>query len=172
MKKSWEHTLRVDAPVEHVFGVVADIERHPEWDKFTKKVELLHAGDGQGVGAAWKIYEQMGLFAVGVTDQDPRRLTGLAKREVTAVEANRRVAWHTHPIPRMGVSADVTYEFAAAGGGTDVTFRMEIEAPGLMQKLTEIVARNVDERQQTQWKAALEGLKAYAEAKKPAMAGV
>ena len=48
-----------------VFALVADFNKHPEWDKFTKKVELVKPGDANGAGAEWKVYEQLGLFALG-----------------------------------------------------------------------------------------------------------
>lgn len=170
MKKTYEQTVRVNAPVEHVYAAVADFEKHPDWDRFTKKVEPIKAGDARGVGAEWKVYEQLGLFAVGQGERDPKHLSGLAKRQVTEVVPNRRVQWHTHPVPRLGISGDVTYEFAADGGATQVTFKIEVNAPSLMERLTKVVMFNLENRQQAQWQAALEGLKGYVEAGKPAMA--
>lgn len=163
MKKSWEHSVVVEAPVDQVFNLVADVNRHPEWDKFTKRVELVKAGQPDGVGAEWKIYEQLGLFALGDLKPGPNHLTGLAKRVVREVVPNERVAWYTHAVPHVGVSADMSYDFAAEGDVTRVTFRAVVSVPGVLERVGRVISRNLDDRQQGQWRASLESLKEQAE---------
>ena len=170
MKKTWEHSLVVQAPVDQVYGWVADFNKHPEWDKFTKKVEETKPGDANGVGSEWKVYEQLGLFALGQGERDPKHLTGLAKREVRVVEPNEKIVWRTHAIPNVGIGADVTYTFAAEDGGTRVGFRVDVDVPKLMEKMTKLILSNLDTRQQAQWTASLENLKSMAEAASPAYA--
>lgn len=163
MKKSWEHSVVVDAPVDQVFALVADFNRHPEWDKFTKRAELTKAGDANGVGAEWKIYEQLGLFTLDNEKLASDRLNGLAKRVVREVVPNKRVSWHTHPVPPVGVSAELSYDFSAEGNATRVTFEAVVSVPGVLEKVRKVIFSNLDARQQSQWAASMEKLKEVAE---------
>ena len=163
MKKAWEHSVVVKAPVEEVYALVADISRHPEWDKFTRRVELSKEGDANGVGAEWKAYEQMGLFSLGERDLDNRRLTGLAKRVVRELVPNQRVAWHTHSVPNVGVSADLSYDFVAEGDATRVTFKSVVSVPTVVEKVARVITRNLDTHQQAQWAASMDRLQSVAE---------
>jgi uncharacterized membrane protein len=163
MKKEWEHSVMVDAPVDQVFALVADASRHPEWDKFTKRVELAKEGDAAGVGAEWKVYEQLGLFTLDDEKLASSRLTGLAKRVVRELVPNKRVAWHTHPVPNVGISADLSYDFVEQGNSTRVTFEAVVSVPVVLEQVRRAVLRNLDDRQHGQWVASLEKLKAVAE---------
>jgi len=163
MKKAWEHSVVVQAPVDEVYALVADVSRHPEWDKYTKRVELSKEGDASGVGAEWKAYEQMGLFSLGEKESDSRHLTGIAKRVVREVVPNQRVAWHTHSVPNVGVSADLSYEFVAQGDATEVTFKTVVGVPTVVEKVAEVITRNLDTRQQAHWAASMEQLRSVAE---------
>jgi uncharacterized membrane protein len=163
MKKTWEHSVVVDAPVDQVFALVADTSRHPEWDKFTKRVELVKEGDANGVGAEWKVYEQLGLFTLDDEKLASGRLTGLAKRVVREVVPNKRVAWHTHPVPNVGITADLSYDFVEQGKSTRVTFNSVVSVPGVVERVTRVILRNLDDRQHGQWAASVEKLKAVAE---------
>lgn len=164
MKKAWEHSVVVQAPVEQVYTLVADVNRHPEWDKFTKRVELAKAGQTDGVGAEWKVYEQLGLFSLGEVGGDSKHLSGLAKRVIRELVPNTRVSWHTNPIPNVGISAEMTYVFEPAAGGTKVTFQSVVSVPGVLERVGRVILRNLDGRQQDQWTASLENLKAQSEA--------
>ena len=66
MKKAWEHAVVVQAPVGEVYPLVADVSRHPEWDKFTRRVELSKPGDANGVGAEWQVYEHWGCSVLAL----------------------------------------------------------------------------------------------------------
>jgi uncharacterized membrane protein len=164
MKKSWQHTVHVDAPVNEVYDLVAGFQHHPEWDRFTKKVELTKEGDANGSGAEWRVYEQMGLFSLGQPEKDPKFLTGIAKRVVREVTPNQRIDWYTHPVPNIGISAEMAYDFEAAGDGTKVTMTAVVSVPGVVEKVGRIILRNLDDRQHAQWQSSLEHLKSNAEA--------
>jgi len=43
--------LRLDAPIEAIWQVLSEVEAWPEWRPTVKRVELLRAGDGDGIGA-------------------------------------------------------------------------------------------------------------------------
>ena len=164
MKKSWQHSVLVNAPVEDVFELVAGFEHHPEWDRFTKKVELTQEGGADGVGAEWRVYEQMGLFSLGQPDYDSKFMTGIAKRVVREMSHNKRVAWYTHPVPNIGISAELSYDLEVEGSGTKVTFTAIVGLPGVLEKVGRIILRNLDSRQHAQWQTNLENLKGAAEA--------
>jgi uncharacterized membrane protein len=163
MKKSWQHSVLVEAPVDEVYRLVANFENHPEWDRFTKKVERTKAGDAAGVGDEWRVYEQMGLFSLGEPEKDPKFMTGIAKRVVRQATENECVEWHTHPVPNIGISADLSYGFVAEGSSTRVNFSAVVAVPGVVEKVGRIVLRNLDTRQQSQWQSSLEHLKGVAE---------
>jgi uncharacterized membrane protein len=171
MRKTWEHTVTVQAPAEQVWALVSDFNRHPEWDKFTKRVEQSKPGDANGVGAEWKVYEQLGLFMLGESvSGDSKHLTALAKREVREVEPGKSVTWRTHSVPNVGVGADFTYTLVPVAGGTEVSMKVGVDVPALLERVRRTVLTNMDNRQQGQWMASLEQLKAQAEAAKPAYA--
>jgi uncharacterized membrane protein len=163
MQKTWKHTVLVDAPVEDVFGLVAGFESHHEWDRFTKKVEQTKTGDAEGLGSEWRVYEQMGLFSLGMPEKDPKFLTGIAKRVVRAVSPNERVEWFTHPIPNIGISAVISYDFLPEGSSTNVTFTSVVSVPGVIEKVGRLILHNLDTRMHTQWQMSVERLKVLAE---------
>ena len=163
MKKSWEHSLLVQAPVETVYGLVANFERHVEWDRYSKRVELVKAGDANGVGSEWKVYEQLGLFSLGEEEREPKHSTGLAKRVVREVVPNSKIVWHTHSVPNLGISAEVSVELWAEEGGTRVTETVVVSVPGVVEKVGRLIVKNLDTRAQAQWVASLEELKRLAE---------
>ena len=115
------------------------------------------------MGAEWRVYEQMGLFSLGQPDYDPKFMTGIAKRVVRQVTENERISWYTHPVPNIGISAEITYIFAPEGSGTSVTFAAEVSVPGVVEKVGRVILRNLDSRQQDQWRTNLERLKSVAE---------
>ena len=163
MKKAWEHSVVVQAPVDEVYSLVADVSRHPEWDKFTRRVELSKPGDANGVGAEWKVYEQLGLFSLGVEESDSPHFSGLAKRVVSEAEVNKRFAWHTHPVPNVGISADLIYEFVDQGDSTQVNLTAVVSIPSVVERVGRVILRNLDTRQQGQWAASMERLRGIAE---------
>jgi|GEM_PF-3512894 len=163
MKKSWEHSLHVNAPIDQVFALVSDFNEHVAWDRFTKKVELMSPGDDNGLGAEWRVYEQMGLFSLGQPDYDPKMMTGVAKRTVREVEHNKRIAWSTHPVPNVGINADISYDFEPDGEGTKLTFSSVVGVPGVVEKVGRLILRNIDGRQHSQWESSLNKLKFMAE---------
>ncbi len=163
MHKEWKSSIQVDAPVERVFAAVADFERHPEWDKYTRKVELTKPGAADGSGAEWKIYEQLGLFALGNFENRNKTTLGLAKRHVREVSPNQRVAWHTHPVPNIGIGAEVVFSFEPQGSGTKVTETVTINVPGVLEAVARLILRDLENRQHGQWEASLQNLKAVCE---------
>jgi hypothetical protein len=66
-------------------------------------------------------------------------------------------------VPNVGVSADLSYDFAPEGDATKVTFNAVVSVPAVVEKVGRVILRNLDTRQQAQWSASLDQLKAMAE---------
>lgn len=163
-KQQWTGSVWVNAPLDEVYGYLADFTRHPEWDDATVRVEQTAPGDATGVGAEYKAYESLGKVAkVGSGDSFIKDQAGLAKREVREMILNRRLAWHTHPVPNIGVSADCAFNLSAENDGTTVTQTVEVSTlPGL-HAITSFVFRSLDAKQQASWAANLDRLKTAVE---------
>lgn len=119
-----EHTV-LSPPPERCFAVIADIERYPEWVADIKQVEILERdGDGRPARVRFR------LAAFG------RSTTYTLAYDYS--EAPRVLSWRL-------VEGDITtkldgsYIFGPAeGGGTEVTYRLEVELrvpiPGFIKR--------------------------------------
>ena len=113
MAKQWQGTVFIDAPVSEVYRFLADFAHHAEWDFAATRLEQVEAGDARGVGAEWRTYEKLDSLQ---SDRGGKSLlhlggaVGVTVREVRELEPNKRIAWHTYPIPRMGVTADCAFD--------------------------------------------------------------
>jgi len=171
MSKQWTGSVWIDAPVEEVFAYLADFTRHPEWDEATKRVEQTESGDAAGVGNEYKAYEALNsVSSFGGRDALLKDQAGLAKRKVTAMVPGQRIAWHSYPLPRMGVSADCAFTFETENGGARLTQSVEINSLPGADAVIGFVFRSLDDKQRAQWNANLNRLKEAAE-RVPAPAG-
>ena len=171
MSKRWEGSVQIAAPVDEVYAYLADFTRHAEWDEMTERVEQVKAGDASGVGAEFKAYEALAKLAkVGSGDAFVKNQAGLAKREVTEMVPNKRIAWFTTTIPRMGITADCAFELAPEGNGTRLTQTVELHTLPGMDKVEKFFFRNMDAKQRAQWDANLKRIKAAVE-RAPALVG-
>jgi uncharacterized membrane protein len=163
MQKEWEGSIYVQAPVDKVFSYLADVSRHPEWDVFAARVTQLTPGNEQGEGSEWEVHERLNLVVRGKREPRWKNGAGITHRQLREVVANRRVSWHSHPVPKVGISADFAWELAPEGAGTRVTQRVTVHVPGLVDTVGKLVARNLDQNLQQQWEKNLENLKSVAE---------
>ena len=176
MGKEWTGTVRIEAPVEQVFAYLADFTRHPEWDASTHRVELHQPGDANGVGAVYRAYESLSSLAPDTTGSPMKDRAGLADREVKELVPNRRIAWHTHTVPRMGISADASFDLEPDGDGTTVNQTVRVKVPGVLDAIGKAVFRQLDDKQTAQWESNLQNLKQATESgtpvvREPALAG-
>lgn len=103
--------VRVDAPVEVVFGYLSDPAKRPEWQSSLRRIELL-SEQTSGVGATWRDVTTAGLRPVmRVTRHEP----GIAWAE----EGDWR-----------GIHAVLALGFRPAGPGAEVTARFELTGRG------------------------------------------
>jgi ribosome-associated toxin RatA of RatAB toxin-antitoxin module len=108
-----EHTS-VSAPPERCFAVVADLERYPEWAADIKEV-TVHERDGEG--RPLQVTFRTAAFG---------RSTSYTLAYDYA-EAPRALSWK---LTRGDITSklDGSYVFEAAeGGGTDITYHLEVE---------------------------------------------
>lgn len=171
MDHQWQDTIHIDAPVEAVYAYLADLPRHCEWAQTLESMELKKPGDARGVGAQYLTHERQAFQ----NDRRPREsladrkaFKGTTLAEVRELVPNRRIAWHSHPVPRMGVHADIALELAPApDGGTTLTQRIAMHQAALPMLLFRPVFRMGPEemkaKSEAQWKASLQNIKAILE---------
>jgi hypothetical protein len=171
MSREWTGSVRIKAPVEAVYAYLADFTRQSEWDAATMRVELKKAGDASGVGAEYRAYERLDLLA-RVREHAPlmKDQAGLVDREVREMIPNRRIAWHAHPVPRMGLSLDCAFEFQPDGDGTLLTETVRLNSWTIVDKMQQVVFRSMDEKQYAQWQENLERIKKNVEKNAPVAA--
>lgn len=119
MRLHWQNSIDVSIPVEQVYAKLADFERHAEWSRTLQRMEKVRDGDGRGVGARYITHER-----VEFPPKDGGKSRSSTMRtmcEVRELVPNRRIAWHAHPIPRLG-SAELSFDLAPTmGDGTRIT---------------------------------------------------
>lgn len=166
MAKHWQGTVFINAPVSEVYRYLADFSRHAEWDESATRLEQVERGDANGIGAKWRAYEKLDSIKADRDRKPVFQLTGnvgVAVREVRELVPSSRIAWHTYPIPRMGVTADCAFELADENGGTKLVETVRINTLGVMESLGKFVFRNLDAKQSAQWDANLETIRGICE---------
>ena len=165
MRKEWESSVLIDAPIERVFNLVADVGQHASWDRFTNRAKFAKPGAADGSGAAWKVWEQLGLFSLKTSTEDRKANhgLGLAKRTIKEVAPFSRVSWQTHAVPNIGIGATFAFEFEQQGDRVNVRQHVTVSVPSVVDAVGRLVVRNLDTQQQGQWAVGLEQLKRLAE---------
>ena len=162
MSTQWKGSVNVAAPAEQVYEFLADFSRHPEWDASTERIEQTEPGDANGLGAKWKAYECLDALK---SDRDRKPIldlagnVGMAMREVRELVPGRTVAWHSYPVPRMGVTADYRFDIEATPDGSNVTYSVQMNVPSIMDALTKKVFRDMEAKQHAMWTQCLERVK-------------
>ena len=160
MEPTWQGTIHVAVPIEDTYRYLADIPRHADWSQTVERQEQLKPGDARGVGAVYLTHERQAFQS----DRQPHQpLTKGFKAkticEVRELEPNRRIAWHSHPKPRMGVQSDWIIELAPADdGGTLVTQSCRFQENAFARLLSKAM-RVTPEKSAAQWNASLRNIK-------------
>lgn len=166
MAKQWQGTVSINAPVSEVYRFLADFSRHAEWDHSAAQVEQLEGGDANGIGAKWRIHEKLDSLKGNPERNSLLHLdgsVGVTVRQVRELVPNQRVAWHTYPIPRMGITADCAFELVEENGGTKLTETVQVNVLGVLDSLGKFVFRSLDAKQTAQWTANLDAIRAICE---------
>lgn len=138
---SYETSVNIKAPVDAVYGYVADFPRHVEWNHQPKKITPLTDGPVR-VGSQFQTVEQNPsnmktsqkvMFAVmGPVMKLVYGTQGYTVAEITALEPKERVAWKARaPSTKKGDIMRMNWELLlkSNGNGTDVTQRCEVAPP-------------------------------------------
>lgn len=163
MQKFWEGSVHVDAPAAEVWSWVSDFNRHPEWDRFTKEIELSKAGDELGVGSEWRVKEYLGMLKAEGKENWFQHGAAPGKREVRHVVPGQKVVWHTSAVPKIGISAVFTIEVIAEPVGTSVRQSVQLSVPGVVDVVGRVLVPKRDTMQQQVWQQSLDQLKALVE---------
>ena len=105
----------IEAPVEQVFGLFADIERAAQYVSGIKRVEMLTQGPF-GLRTRWRETRQV----LGHLDS--------AEMEVTAFERNRS---YTITHFKGGARIDTVFSFEPSGDGTKASIKFNLDSHGL-----------------------------------------
>lgn len=106
-------SLRVDAGTDAVLGVIADLERYPEWNGEIKAVEVLgQTSDGRPARARFSLTSN-----------------GMSDEYVLAYDwAADGVSWQLEAPSTLQKKQVGTYRLVPDGTGTDVRYDLEIAA--------------------------------------------
>ena len=142
MKRFFETTRDVDAPVEAVWSVMYDVERWPEWTPTVDSVTRLDDGEF-GVGSRVEI-------------RQPR--LPKARWEVTDVTRDGPGRSFTWESVSPGIRTIARHQVAPREGGSRVTLSIDQTGPmgafvalvwrGLIQRYIETEAKSLDQRVQ------------------------
>lgn len=131
-------SITIQAPVEKVYAYLADFRRHPEWALNVSKVTQISSGPF-GVGTTFKTEEgpppvplgkklrMMAHFMSGVFNGAKT----YSEAKITALEANRRIAWQGGVPKGESYMSFAEWEFILApqGGATHLTQRFRYAPP-------------------------------------------
>jgi ligand-binding SRPBCC domain-containing protein len=107
-----EVSIRIDAPPEAAWAVVADVTRVGELSEECRRARWIGGASGPVVGARFRGHNRVG------------RMRWSRRCEVVASEPGREFAWQT--LPRWFDSSIWRYRFEPEGTGTRVTESYEI----------------------------------------------
>lgn len=110
-KFSVTRSTTIAAPAKKVYALIADPREWKRWTVWNQRdpaMQISYSGPPSGIGAAWAWQSKS---------------EGDGKVTFTAAEANRRLAYDLY-FPDFGTTAAGALDLAAAGAGTQVTWRM------------------------------------------------
>ncbi len=101
----------IQAPADTVFGFIADLETHPRYAEFCKKVEYT-SNQREGVGATFRqVVHRMGH-------------THEVRSTIVRWEPPRRIVW-VNDTPRGPRSMEISYELSEGPAGVEVVHRVK-----------------------------------------------
>ena len=143
---------RVQAPIEHVFGLAVQVDRQPEWNPY------MEMRDWSGP-----------VDKVGTTFDSTMKLLGQeirSKSTVVAAEPLRLI--HIHGVADNGGTSDWIYRFEPSGDTTLCTLDIDYEIPGTIAAIVDRLVYHGALDRATRHMA--ENFAAVAEAKVPQLA--
>jgi hypothetical protein len=118
----------VDAPIDAVWRVVADVTRVGEWSHECRRVEWLDGATAAAPGVRFRGTNKAGPW------------TWSRVNEIVAADAPRRLVWRTVPTLLFPDSSEWRVELAPVDGGTRIVQSYEVlRAPALLGRLYALV---------------------------------
>ncbi len=118
----------VDAPIDAVWNVVADVTRVGDWSHECRRVEWLDGATNAAPGARFRGTNKAGPW------------TWSRINEVLVADEPGTFAWRTVPTRRFPDSSEWRIELEAVGGGTRITQSFQVvRAPAVLAALYAIV---------------------------------
>lgn len=147
-----EARIHVAASPEHVWSMLADVQRMGEWSPECYRVQWLGGASSPArVGARFKGYNRSGKLRWAMTCQ------------VQVAEPGEELGWSTMQRGREVVRW--TYRMVPADGGTDLVESFDAKSWPLVVRIFEdVIMRNRDEGRDAAMRATLQRIKAAAEA--------
>lgn len=146
-----EVRIRIDAPPDRVWSVLADLDRMGEWSPECYRVDWLDGASSPAkVGARFKGRNRYGMMRWSMTC------------EVKEAEPERRLAWSTMAGDRELVRW--TYRLDPDGDRTELVESFDVYSLPLYARVAEdYLMRDRDRRRQAAMAATLERIRAAAE---------
>src|SRR3954469_13982168 len=107
-------SIQVHAPLDRVAAVICDFRRYPEWAEAMKEVEVLSEYE-DGYAAEVRFVIDAGVLADEYT------------LEYSYAEDLSRIEWVLAAPSKTQRSQRGSYDLAETGGGTTVTYTLEVE---------------------------------------------
>jgi uncharacterized membrane protein len=167
MDVTWQGTIHIHAPLEQTYRYLADLPRHAEWAQSVERLEQVHPGDSDGVGAVYRTAERQAWQ----TDRAPRGpltqgVAGATMCELVELVPNRRIAWRSWaPVPGVKHVGTYAFELASDGnGGTRLTQASALEDNWLGDIVSRLLFKTTPAKARAQWEASLRNIKTILEA--------
>lgn len=147
---TYTHTVDVNAPRSHVFAILDDVSRTPEWLPPATKLEKLSDGPNE-VGTRLRYHFKQG------------RGTGQMEGQITARRPDEHLAM-LYTDRMMDVAVDFVPAAGSTEGTTRLTHTIDISPRGVSKLFTPFINRSLPK----QTKQAMDQLKTIAESEPPA----
>ena len=106
-----EVRVNIHAPIEEVFGFIADVQTHPQYAEFCKQVRFT-SDRREGVGATFRqLVHRMGR-------------THEVQSTIVRWEAPRHITW-VNDTPRGPRSMEISYDLRETAEGVEVVHRVK-----------------------------------------------
>jgi uncharacterized membrane protein len=139
-----------DAPIEHVFDLVIEYKRYPEWSTYFTEVKEVKG-----------LPDRVGTEIVGTVALLGRKFEGTTK--IVEIEKPRMITFSGTGL--QGGIVKSTYRFTPVTSGTDVVVETEYELPSAILTLFDKLF--VEKAVERELRHSLENFKAFVELKTP-----
>ena len=142
MAIDYEHSVRIERPVEDVYAYISDVRNAAEWMPWADEVAVVDGGEPSGVAEGQRRLLKQTDFGV----QSETVI------EATDVDPGRSYRFETVD---GSVDFDGSYRFEPVANGTRLTRTYHVELPRVARLVEPIVARRMKRR----WDADLQRVK-------------